>query len=372
MRNFLKPIVALMTLLVFPYLVMADWKSPAKLPTEGNTFEPINVGDTLQKKSGTLYVGKNLKVSGITKLLGNVGIGGYFGDLGGNHTPREALDVDGTIRADKFCFSIRDINGLITTGACIDPSNNGQGPQGPAGINSIVKVSDEPAGIHCTAGGKKVESGLDTNKNGILDAIEVNSVNYACNGLNGTNGVNGTDGRDGVPGQCLPGGSNTPGLKTLTAGDGINFLVNGSPSSTITDTGTISAVGKRIDCGTDGYGNKMAITSINSDGSYNCASLPLAGNVTNNGKITSITSYDGSITIGGYGGTKDLSVSRDKFQARVVDNCMDKGGIASINRDGGVVCAGPASGIPAPCSINLSARTITCGSGSSRQTITVP
>ncbi|HEY9065299.1 MAG TPA: hypothetical protein VIO33_09980 [Burkholderiaceae bacterium] len=40
----------------------------------------------------------------------------------------------------------------------------------------------EPAGAHCTYGGNKVSSGLDSNANGLLDAGEITSTSYVCNG----------------------------------------------------------------------------------------------------------------------------------------------------------------------------------------------
>jgi hypothetical protein len=71
------------------------------------------------------------------------------------------------------------------------------GPQGPAGtngnngtngLNALIKTTTEPAGSNCSNGGTKIETGLDANGNGILDAAEINSsqTQYVCNGLNGT------------------------------------------------------------------------------------------------------------------------------------------------------------------------------------------
>jgi len=50
------------------------------------------------------------------------------------------------------------------------PGTNGtNGTSGANGGNSLVLVVDEPPGSNCPAGGKKIESGLDTNHNGALD-----------------------------------------------------------------------------------------------------------------------------------------------------------------------------------------------------------
>jgi hypothetical protein len=53
-----------------------------------------------------------------------------------------------------------------------------------AGKDGLVKVTAESAGSNCSSGGKKVESGLDDNNDGALDAGEVDSdmTSYVCDG----------------------------------------------------------------------------------------------------------------------------------------------------------------------------------------------
>lgn len=60
-----------------------------------------------------------------------------------------------------------------------------QGPAGPEGLQSLVDISNEPAGQNCTAGGLKVSSGIDKNGNGILDGDEVSLTKFVCDGSNG-------------------------------------------------------------------------------------------------------------------------------------------------------------------------------------------
>ncbi len=55
-------------------------------------------------------------------------------------------------------------------------------PTGASGKNSLIKTSPEPAGANCTAGGSKIETGVDINGNNILDAGEVTGTHYTCNG----------------------------------------------------------------------------------------------------------------------------------------------------------------------------------------------
>jgi len=58
------------------------------------------------------------------------------------------------------------------------------GKNGQNGMTTLVAVSDEEAGENCTAGGKKIEYGLDANYNGKLDQEEIlpESAYYVCNG----------------------------------------------------------------------------------------------------------------------------------------------------------------------------------------------
>jgi OmcA/MtrC family decaheme c-type cytochrome len=72
------------------------------------------------------------------------------------------------------------VGGLI---AC----TGGDGPageNGASGANALTKTSAEPAGANCPAGGTKIEVGLDANGNGSLDATEVSAAStaYVCNG----------------------------------------------------------------------------------------------------------------------------------------------------------------------------------------------
>jgi len=64
-----------------------------------------------------------------------------------------------------------------------------QGPQGTngtngkTGVNSLVRLDDEPAGANCPAGGVRIEAGLDLNGDGILSANEVTETSYTCNAV---------------------------------------------------------------------------------------------------------------------------------------------------------------------------------------------
>lgn len=75
----------------------------------------------------------------------------------------------------------------LTLSAC----GGDAGPAGPAGPAALVDVQPEAAGSHCASGGNRIASGLDTNANGTLDAAEVTSTQYVCNGGGGATGTSG-------------------------------------------------------------------------------------------------------------------------------------------------------------------------------------
>lgn len=53
---------------------------------------------------------------------------------------------------------------------------------GEDGVDSLVAISGEPAGVNCPAGGVRIDSGPDSNGNGVLDAGEITQTEFVCNG----------------------------------------------------------------------------------------------------------------------------------------------------------------------------------------------
>lgn len=66
--------------------------------------------------------------------------------------------------------------------------------------SSLVVAAAEPAGVKCTYGGTRITAGLDANDSGVLDAGEVTSTSYSCNGAPGAPGATGATGATGAPG----------------------------------------------------------------------------------------------------------------------------------------------------------------------------
>lgn len=64
-----------------------------------------------------------------------------------------------------------------------------------AAQSTLVRVYDEPVGEICANGGKKIATGNDLNGNKLLDIDEVADVQYVCNGIDGVNGIDGSANR---------------------------------------------------------------------------------------------------------------------------------------------------------------------------------
>ncbi|MBQ1265923.1 MAG: hypothetical protein IIY06_04040 [Proteobacteria bacterium] len=95
--------------------------------------------------------------------------------------------IDNVVQADQTQYICNGANG-----------QNGQdGRDGQDGHIALVMSSDE-VGDHCSNGGIRLNFGLDTNDNGLLDNEEILSFHYICNGSNGLDGQNGQDGTNGT------------------------------------------------------------------------------------------------------------------------------------------------------------------------------
>lgn len=122
-------------------------------------------------------------------------------------------------------------NGGISVDTGIDVNSNGvldlsevaetqyvcDGAAGTSGVNALVATTAEAAGVNCTNGGNKVNVGPDTNLNGVLDALEITSSVYVCNGLNGSDGANGLNTLTSIISEAAGANCATAGLK-LTSG----------------------------------------------------------------------------------------------------------------------------------------------------------
>jgi subtilisin family serine protease len=105
---------------------------------------------------------------------------------------------------------------------------------GLEGLVSLVKVTDEAAGATCVAGGSKIETGIDQDGNGVLDASEVQDTHYVCGGVEGRRALSALF--DEAPGMnCVAGGKKViygiddsgDGVLQADEIDGIDYVCNG-------------------------------------------------------------------------------------------------------------------------------------------------
>jgi len=96
---------------------------------------------------------------------------------------------------------------------------------GTNGSVSLVRREDEPAGANCQYGGQLVQSGLDSDDNGVLDDMEASSSFYVCNGADGADGVDATENLIDVLNEPVGISCPTGGVRVLSGpdddGDGV-------------------------------------------------------------------------------------------------------------------------------------------------------
>jgi hypothetical protein len=93
-----------------------------------------------------------------------------------------------------------DADGVLDNAEVQATSYICNGERGADGLLTLIKVQSEPTGPNCAEGGQRIDSGLDANADRVLEAAEIQSTVHVCNGLNGANGSDGSDGSDGADG----------------------------------------------------------------------------------------------------------------------------------------------------------------------------
>ncbi|MFN5493264.1 MAG: hypothetical protein ACK5AQ_03280, partial [Bacteroidota bacterium] len=153
-------------------------------PVYVETHQPVTNGNGLV----SIEIGKGTVISGTFASI-NWANGPYF------------LKSETDITAGTN-YSISSIQQLLSVPYAFYAGSSGSSTPGPAGLNgsnglnTLVKSTNEIAGVNCATGGVKLEYGLDANSNGTLDVSEINSslTNYVCNGAVGATGAQGPQG----------------------------------------------------------------------------------------------------------------------------------------------------------------------------------
>lgn len=86
-------------------------------------------------------------------------------------------------------------------------------------LSTVASARVIVPGAECPAGGIVVDSGIDENGNGELDASEVDTSEIICNGVDGADGQDGIDGAQGPTGPHGPAGADG-----INGQDGVNGL----------------------------------------------------------------------------------------------------------------------------------------------------
>ncbi len=118
----------------------------------------------------------------------NCATGGQKIETGVDNNTNNVLDASEITATNYVCNGATGPAG--PTGAA--GSNGAAGTNGTNGQNTLIKTTAEPAGVNCATGGQKIETGIDTNNSGVLDAGEVTASAYVCNGVGGAGGASST------------------------------------------------------------------------------------------------------------------------------------------------------------------------------------
>ena len=88
-------------------------------------------------------------------------------------------------------FSIMSSNQLLSVPYALYAKSAGNSPPGADGHNSILEQTILASGDpNCPEGGVLIESGIDLDDNGVLDASEIDHSSYVCNGQDGQDDQN--------------------------------------------------------------------------------------------------------------------------------------------------------------------------------------
>lgn len=93
----------------------------------------------------------------------------------------------------KRLFQAMIVASAATLAAC-GGDNNNKDNNTPKSSSSVTRSTVFAANETCANGGITVESGIDDNRNGVLDDAEVDSTQQVCNGQDGSNGQDGNNG----------------------------------------------------------------------------------------------------------------------------------------------------------------------------------
>ena len=136
-------------------------------------------------------------VSTLIRVLSSTGCttGGNTFEIGDDTNGDGVLELTEVILTLDICNGANGVDGQDgapgTDGADgqdgapgADGTNGQDGALGADGSNAIIETMTEPAGTNCANGGVKIQVGIDTNADGVLQPTEINpaQTQYVCDG----------------------------------------------------------------------------------------------------------------------------------------------------------------------------------------------
>lgn len=147
-------------------------------------------------------------------------------------------------------------------------------------------AANEGVGPNCAAGGARIDAGIDTNGNGVLDPSEISSTQYVCNGAMGAAGATGAQGAIGQSGSTML-------VRMDSEAAGANC----------------SAGGTKIGAGFDTNGNGVLDTvEVSGTPTYVCGGLPGAAGTNGTNGATGAAGASGAAGTNGSNGQSSLMV----------------------------------------------------------------
>lgn len=124
------------------------------------------------------------------------------------------------------------------------------GAPGADGLSSLVNVSNLPVNdVHCAGGGLQIDVGIDANRDGVLQASEIDQTTYSCAAVNRKRVVFATSqtfdgnlgGIAGADAKCMAAAAAVPALASKTFRAWVS-TASSSPAATFTSDGSFVTV----------------------------------------------------------------------------------------------------------------------------------
>jgi len=178
-----------------------------ELPGEDNSYAPLtNKNICLQfgivDNTGTVEYQEQVQVTtdnfGMVNLLigTSTQTGGYSTGFNGVVWSADSKFLKVDIDIQGSCSNFEELSNQPFTYvpfAYYSPASDIPGPAGEDGLKSLINTTDEPAGVNCANGGSRIEVGVDSNNNNILDSDEIDDslTRFVCDVQDGVDGEDG-------------------------------------------------------------------------------------------------------------------------------------------------------------------------------------